>query len=136
MEKVNSRQLAFLLEIPLAQAKDKIAFAYCMDTDQPPHRDNIEFYPNSVEIDVFEKHCGIKIRQAIEDIRNNYLNRHVTRGYILDYPRKFVDYAHDAPKKMVRIPPGLRSILPKKIQGEIIHGWHERYSNTNLIFPE
>lgn len=132
---INYKQLAFLLDIEAVEALEKIIFAYCAENKkpipaQPPKPYKVTDYkrmnyPQEISLAVLEKHSKLILSPAIRDIQENYLVRPGSKKWILcDFPEKELK---TKPKNKIKIPSGLKSLLPEQIIQEIQSEWHKRY---------
>jgi hypothetical protein len=75
----------------------------------------------------------IDVEQAIIDIRENAMSRpHFKKWLLSDYPLEKLRVEY--PKRKIRLPRGLRSMLKKSDLDEIEFQWKRRYQNTT--FPQ
>lgn len=84
-----------------------------------------------IEIDLFEKKTGIPIRMAVEDVRLRALQRKTYSKFLLrDYPEQQLSV--EKPKKVIRLPEGLRSMLNPETLGEIKKYWNDHYYGKKM----
>lgn len=146
MKYLNYKQLAFVLSIPPIKALEKIIAAHCKmkGVDLPYPQEKAVNYlfdfvvkdgkkvkvrnstPDTLSVDDLALHLGIPtLKESIEDIQKNYLNRPASKKYILsDYPEKQLI---NKTKKQVKLPPALKSMLPSAVISEIHNQWNIRY---------
>jgi hypothetical protein len=144
--KINAQQLAFLLSIPKKDAKIKILRSLRKDGQEYKESDH-EFHPNpSAEIEIIEKHEKLKIKQAVENIKNNALTSPAYKKYLLyDYPTKRIGAIVDKEDKKenkeekitrpktVRLPPVLRSLLSEENLNQIEDYWNKNFNVEGII---
>lgn len=146
MKYLNYKQLAFVLSIPPIKALEKIIAAHCKmkGIDLPYPQEKAVNYlfdfvmkdgkkvkvrnstPDTLAVDDLALHLGIPtLKESIEDIQKNYLNRPASKKYILsDYPEKQLV---NKLKHQVKLPPALKSMLPTATVVEIHNQWKTRY---------
>lgn len=146
--KINYKQLAFLLDIKAIRALEHILAAHCKATgltlpapaetaneylfnyNEKGQKTTRSTWPDSMEVEKLEKHLGISLQSAIDDIRENYLNRAATKRWILcDFPENKVRLAQEAGKKncTLQIPPALKSLISPDVAAEIGKEWEKRF---------
>lgn len=145
MDQLNARQLGYLLKIPVEAARRKIITAHCKETSTEPqtwvngdgkleyHKDD---YPESLAIEVLSRHLRIaNLKETVEEITKNFLNRKASRGYILGYPLTVANKKSAKDHVKVSIPTVLKSFLPEATIAEIHRLWKEKYGHhQNLQF--
>jgi hypothetical protein len=150
MNYLNAKQLAFLLDIDVQEARKKIVYAYCKEKGEPvptkrvkqddikkeeakAHKEWLAYseYPIALSIEILSVRLNLPtLQQSVDDIENNYLNRPGSKKWILcDYPEKKIkSFANtDGGKKKLTLPGALASMLPKAIQDKIYQEWRERF---------
>lgn len=151
--KISYKQLAFILDIKSIRALEHILAAHCKVTGlalpkpaETPNEYLFNFsekgkkttrttWPDSMEVERLEKHLGITLQPAINDIRDNYLNRAATKRWILcDFPENKVRLAAEAGKKCatLQIPPALKSLISPAVAAEIGKEWEKRFPNAKV----
>lgn len=130
MESINAKQLAYLLGISVKDANKKIMLALYEDYQKA--KLETEMNPNGlIEIDLFEKKTGIPIRLAMEDIRMRALERKSFAKYLMrDYPEQQLSVEN--PKKLIRLPEGLRTLLNPETLSEIKKYWNDNYYGKKI----
>lgn len=148
MKYLNKRQLAFILDIKVGDARAMMCQAY------QPERNGVEVkgaewsesgknvednYPEAMPIELLSKKLNLPhLQTAADDIENNYLSRPASKKYILcDYPETLIRKAEEAGKQFpipADIPPALRSMLPEASKKQIYDYWRKYV--TNEIEPK
>lgn len=151
MNFLNAQQLAFLLEIKKEDARKRMCVAYAKSLGETNRatmdykRDKkgkakpeskmvlVDPYPLAMSVETLATHLPIpNLQTMVDDVVNNFLTRAATKKWILcDYVEKAKakdDFNPD--KTIIRIPPGLRSMLPVPVQKEIVAEWEKRYPKT------
>ena len=130
MESISAKQLAFLMNISQKDANKKICIAQYSDYAKA----KIESEMNDnchIEIDLFEKKTGIPIRMAVEDVRLRALQRKSYSKFLLrDYPEQQLSV--ERPKKVIRLPEGLRTLLNQETLEEIRKYWNDHYYGKKI----
>lgn len=127
---ITASQLAFILNVPQAEANAKIAF--CLGYT-PDRRDELKEDKNlSVEVRVFEKK-NFPIQFAIDSIKKNALKPGPYRGFLVDYPlsKLKTNKSTGFYPASIRLPEGLRSLLTHEQLSELKELWTERYSRIS-----
>lgn len=140
MQFLSAQQLAFILDIKVQEAKDKIIYAYCKDKGWPVpllkkenKKDRAE-YPNQISIALLAKYHNLPTLQSmVDDINDNYLTRKASKKWILcDYPEKLIaKWVESGEKHRLTIPPGLKSMLKNEDVIKIMDEWRERHPGYN-----
>ncbi|HMG89613.1 MAG TPA: hypothetical protein VK589_06125 [Chryseolinea sp.] len=146
--KLSYKQLAFVLDIKSIRALEHILAAHCKATGQEPpapaettneylfnfndkgEKTTRTTWPDAVEVAELEKHLGISLQSAIDDIRENYLNRSATKKWILcDFPQNKIKLAAEQGKKncTLQIPPALKSLISPAVAAQIGQEWKKRF---------
>lgn len=151
MNFLSANQLAFLLNLKVEEAKDKIIVAHCkekglkipyakdLEKYSDPKRKNKVIdprkdYPNVLSIELLAKHHNLPtLQQMVDDTHENYLKRPATKKWILcDFPEKQIaKWAESGEKKKLGIPPGLKSMLKAEDIITIHDEWKKRYPGYN-----
>jgi hypothetical protein len=136
MKYLNKRQLAFILEIPVEDARAKMCVAWCkaegiQNAATYDGRNKIvDSYPEAMPIEVLSAGLNLPtLKESADDIEQNYLTRPATKKWILcDYPEKKIALAYkDERKPELSIPSGLKSMLPDVVATKILDEWAKRY---------
>lgn len=146
MEKLNKSQLAWMLGIRPADARDRMVYAWCKSKGEEVSINYVnEFadgYPDEMDVEFLSKWLNVpNLKQAVDDIHNNYLKRNATRSFILNYPLKKINKALDDARKTesrpahtsVSIPRVLASMLNDEVYNEIVREWTERYAQFEFL---
>jgi hypothetical protein len=127
MKNITAKQLSFLLGIPKEDAIKKINYVRDKHKVRVPSDDN-EKNP-AIDIKLMSDNLGTDLNFYIKDISENYMTRHVTRGFILNYPAtKLKPNKEGKMPRSVTIPTVLRSFLKDEVSQEIVEAWKEKYS--------
>lgn len=146
MNRIDYKQLAFILNIKPVEALEKILYVYSKVTGKPlpGGQESAKGYlfipgnnkkktktvrndlPESLEICHLANYLNLPtLQQSVDDIHNNYLVRSSTRRYILlDYPE------HELKTKLkpqIKMPPVLASLLKPEDVEYIENEWARRY---------
>lgn len=155
MKTLSKKQLAYLLDIKIEDARAKMCAAWEKENGIQRFADNTQVvangeiigatrntknkiqdnYPDKMEIDVLSRNLNMPDLQLIaDDVQNNYLTRAATKKFILDdFPRKEIAKAKQAGKfARLTIPSGLRSIIRDDIAEEIKAQWKVRFPKTEI----
>ena len=134
--RINARELATLLKIPVSDAKKKMLVM----SERNTGNNQLEFpegaeelAPNHASIKEMGEHLGVDLDFYIKDIQENYLKRPTTRGYIFNYPLDKID--SEKPDKTIRIPVSIRTLLTGAQKKQIIAEWESRFPG-DAIFKE
>lgn len=156
MTELNKKQLAYLLDIKIEDARAKMCAAWEKEHNIQRFADNSKVvangelsgavrnsknkiedkYPEKMPIDLLSRNLNLPDLQFIaNDVENNYLSRAATKKFILDeYPGKEIHKAMEAGKfAKLSIPSGLRSIIRDDIAEEIKRQWKERFPKTVVV---
>lgn len=146
--KLNYKQLAFILDVKAIRALEHILLAFCKESgkqlptpaetaneylfnfDEKGKKTTRTTWPDSMEVEKLEKHLGISLQSAIDDIRENYLNRAATKRWILcDFPEKKIKLSQEQGKKFctLQIPPPLKSLISPTVAAQIGKEWESRF---------
>ena len=130
MEMINAKQLAYILGVSVTNANKKICSAmydnYAKAKIESEMNDNCQ-----IEIDLLEKKTGIPIRMAVEDIRLRALERKAFAKFLMrDYPEQQLNVSK--PKKTIRLPEGLRSLLNPETLEQIQEYWNKNYYGKKM----
>lgn len=146
MKTLNKKQLAYILDIKIEDARAKMCNAWeksngieklgqfkdiVNGADRNEKDKIIDKYPVLMPIEILAKELNLPhLQQMVDDIEKNYLTRQGSKRYILcDFPEKQIQAQRTAGKKPVlQIPPALRSMLPDETIAEIRRVWVERFS--------
>lgn len=153
MNYLHYKQLAFVLDIEPIEALEKIIAIHCKikGIQTPAVQTKITDYlhgidkkgkklrnsmPETMDIDTLSEHLGIPtLRTAVQDIKENYLNRPATKKWILcDYPEKLIKAAQTAGKKetTLTLPGALKSLLTDQVAATIATEWRERFPKATV----
>jgi hypothetical protein len=136
MKYINSKQLAYILDIKKEDARAKMCVAWSNSNGitNTAERDKkgkiIDSFPLAMETEMLAKELNIpNLMQAIEDIRENYMKRPAYRKYILcDYPEKQIKKCEESGKPLrITFPAGLRALLSDSDVNAIKGEWRDRY---------
>lgn len=134
MKLINAKQVALLLDIPLTNAACKI---YHAKGEEPKYNDKGKFVePNpNIKVDLLSKKLGIDFEFYLAEIKENYLKRSATRGWIMNYPLTKLKPGKDGSlPKVVKPPAALVSLLSQEDVQLIVSMWTERYGHFNVRF--
>lgn len=148
---LNAKQLAFILDIEVQEAREKMVYVHCKDKgiDVPRKRskEDAEYisdktwikyteYPDTLPVALLAEKLNLPtLQNSVDDITSNYLLRPASKKYILcDYPEKKIKSLNELGRKAskISIPDALRSMLPNDVQKEILKQWNERYPRWNF----
>jgi hypothetical protein len=109
MNYLNSKQLAFILDIEVQEAREKMVYAHCK--------------ANGLSVPQRRK------KEDLADIEANYLTRPASKKWILcDYPEKKIkSFAESGGRHKLSLPGALASLLPKATQDVIMQEWRARF---------
>jgi hypothetical protein len=149
MKFLNSKQLAFILDIEVQEAREKMVYAHCKANglsvpqrrkkedladaaDKKSKKDYINYaeYPIAVSIEILSDKLNIPtLQQSVNDIEANYLTRPASKKWILcDYPEKKIkSFAESGGRHKLSLPGALASLLPKATQDVIMQEWRARF---------
>ncbi len=140
MNYLNSKQLAFILDIEVQEAREKMVLAHCKSKSlripskrNREHKEDIKYseYPEAMLIEMLAVQLNLPtLQQSVDDIVSNYLVRPASKKWILcDYPEKQIKKLTAEGKKTGRIPfpSALKSMLPSATQEEIQKQWEQRF---------
>jgi hypothetical protein len=139
MNIINAKQLAWLLDIDSQEAAGKIIYCHNKEfnltakgreLDEALDKNGKYSEKNPcTAIANIEKHLGIDLKAAIQDIERNYFVRSATRGWIIQYPQTLL--ARKAAKvklpKAISIPDPLKTFLPDSTRQAIVEMWQDKY---------
>lgn len=156
MKTLNKKQLSYLLDIKIEDARAKMCAAWERENGIKRFDDSSNViangeligatrnaknkiedrYPDKMAIDLLSRNLNLPDLQLIaDDVENNYLSRASTKKYILDdFPRKEIAAAKQKGQyARLQIPSGLRSILREDIADQIKQHWKERFPKTEIV---
>ena len=132
-KELTPRQLAWLMGIKVSSAEDILIVAEAKDKGKKP---DLDHPPRSLSVGAIERHLNIELVSKIEDIENNYTKRHVTRGWISDFPQRKIDQCVKLGKKLpatIQPPAVLRSFLSEEQRRDIVGIWNARYESYTKV---
>lgn len=132
--KITPQKLAVLLDIKKKDARKKIIVALekkkgkvdCFGVSD----EDEEKYEKDPTIDIkdLSKHLGIDLEFYVNDIKENYLKRSQTRGWILCYPElKLKPNKKKIWPKTITVPSHLKCFFSQETVKEITTIWSEKY---------
>lgn len=129
--KINAKQLSFLLSVTVRSANIMICRAIHGD-NEAQIKVEIKMNKNcSADVDLVEKSTRIPIKWALTDLRENALKRSAFAKHLMrDYVEKQLNVKK--PKKIIRLPPVLRSMLSKETLVEVESYWNQNYSGKKI----
>lgn len=137
MNELDAQQLGFILDIKKEDARAKMCVAWANSRGEQNkatwNRTGTKVddpYPKTMPISLLAKELNLPtLQQSVDDIVNNYLMRPTTKKWILcDYPENEIRKSKEAGRrKAPKIPPALRSMLPKETQETILNEWRVRH---------
>jgi hypothetical protein len=139
MKFINSKQLAYILDIKKEDARAKMCIAYSKannvanDAVRDKKGKIVDSFPLAMETEMLARELNIPtLQQAIEDIRDNYLKRPAYKKWILcDYPEKQLKRCEESGKPLkIPFPSGLRSLLSDSDVNTIKGEWRDRYKRA------
>jgi hypothetical protein len=142
MKFINSKQLAFILDIQKEDARAKMCTAWAKSqgienaAEWSKTGKIIDVYPVTMEVEMLAKELNIPtLSQMILDVADNYLKRPAYKKWILcDYPEKEIKKCKESGKPFkLSIPTGLRSLLSDADLNVIKSEWRTRFPNTRVI---
>lgn len=137
MKYLNKKQLAFILDIKVEDARAMMCKAWEKDNRLPARAEwneknkIVDNYPVAMDILMLSKALNLPtLLQSADDIEKNYLTRAASKKWILcDFPEKEIRLQKEKGKKpTIQIPSALRSLLPQATIDQIKAIWIERYS--------
>jgi hypothetical protein len=139
--KITPQKLAVLLDIKKKDARLKIIYALEKKKGNIATGLDAQKYDNDPSIDIkdMSDHLGIDLEFYVKDIKENYLKRSQTRGYIMNYPdaKLKVNKKGEYPRT-VSVPSYLKCFISKETVEEIVEEWKKKYSyyvsNHNVSF--
>ena len=93
--------------------------------------DNKLFQLDSFDVDLVSDYLNIDLRHTIKDIKENYLKRPQTRGFIFNYPSKKIKEA--VGPTSIHLPGFIKTFLSKKDQILILNEWENRFSQYKNV---
>jgi hypothetical protein len=128
-KKLNSSQLAFLLSIPRKEAQKKLERAYIKIEKKVIHQDNPIY---SVAVETIEKGLNLRLKEALQDIHDNYCTRHATRAWLLNYPSEKLNKSikTNKPLRKVSLPYTLKSLMSSESITEVKTLWDKYYGEA------
>lgn len=138
---LNKKQVAFLLEIQVEDARAKMCVAWAEDKGiinkaSWNEKDKIvDDYPAAMPVEILAKSFNIpNLQKLVDDVEMNYLKRPATRKWILsDYPEKELEKMDRlGVGKRVNIPAALRSMLPTEQVQLIKEEWRKRFPKMQI----
>lgn len=128
MKLINAKQVALLLETPLHNAACTI---YHAKGEAPDFEGQKLVEPNpSINVDLLSEKTGIDFGFFLAEIRENYLKRSATKGWIMNYPLTRLKPKKDGSLPSVIKPPTvLMSLLDQSDIDKIISMWNEKYDH-------
>lgn len=136
MTELDAQQLGFILDIKKEDARAKMCVAWSKSKGEENKAQRVRSkkiddpYPKTMPIEMLAKELNLPtLQEMVNDIQNNYLVRPASRKWILcDYPENELRKAKEAGKRRsVKIPPALRSMLPRETQDTILNEWRTRH---------
>lgn len=130
MERIDYKQLSYLLSITKKEARSKIAYFH-HGKNSVLSKAEIELTPSTAGVSELSEFLNINLGFFIKNIQDNVLKRGSFRGWLMDVPEEKINKAKKDMKwsLSVFIPKDLSSFLSDDQKIEILKLWKERYSN-------